>query len=96
MRTPPQFFKWQIRVQDACVIEIAIAPAVQDVTDIQPAHSPGEICIADDIDRTAVAEQVVKLGMVRELIDPFQIDQEKPARNFGRCPEAIKKDVSFR
>src|SRR5882724_12799967 len=49
VRTPPQFFKWQVRVQDACVIEIAIAPAVQDVADIQPADPAGEVRIADDI-----------------------------------------------
>ena len=35
VRTPPEFLKWQVRVQDACVIEIAIAPAVQDMADIK-------------------------------------------------------------
>ena len=62
VRTLAQFFKWQARIQDACVIEIAIAPAVQDVADIQAADPAGEVCIADDIDRAAVAEQMVKLG----------------------------------
>ena len=83
MRTPAQFFKWQARIQDASVIEIAIAPAVQNMADIQPADPAGEVCIADDIDRAAVAEKIVKLGMIGQLIDPLQVDQEKPAHDFG-------------
>ena len=82
-RTPAQFCKWQARIQDACVIEIAIAPTVQDMADIQPADPAGEVGIAHDIDRAAVAEQMVKLGSIRQLIDPIQVDQEEPARNFG-------------
>ena len=83
MRTAAQFFKWQARIQDARAIEIAIAPTVQDVADIQPADPAGEVCIADDIDRAAVAEQMVKLRSIRQLIDALQVDEEEPARNFG-------------
>src|SRR5215510_10493895 len=79
VRTPAQFFKRQVRIQEARVIKIAIAPAVQDMADIQPADPAGEVCIADNIDGAAVAEQMVKLGMIRKLIDPVQVDQEKPA-----------------
>src|SRR5262245_18935805 len=83
VRTPAQFFKWQARIQDACVIEIAIAPTVQDMADIKPADPAGEVCIAHDIDRAAVTEQMVKLGMIRKLIDSLQVDQKEPAHDFG-------------
>src|SRR5262245_38240684 len=83
LRTPAQFFKWQARIQEARAIEIAIAPTVQDMADIQSADPAGEVGIAHDIDRAAVAEQMVKLGVIRELIDTLQVDQEKPAHDFG-------------
>jgi len=82
-RTPAQFCKWQGRIQGACTIEIAIAEAVQDMANIQPADPAGEVCIAHDIDRAAVAEQMVPFGVIREFIDPIQVNQEEPARIFG-------------
>src|SRR5262245_39607759 len=81
--TAAQLFERQARIQEARAIEIAVAPPVQDMADIEPADPAGKVGIADDIDRAAVAEQMIKLGSVRKLVDPLQIDQEKPAHEFG-------------
>ena len=78
-RTLAQFCKRQVRIQEARAIEIVIAPAVQDMANVEPANPAGEVCIADNIDGAAVAEQMVKLGVIRKLIDPLEVDQEKPA-----------------
>src|SRR5262245_39844626 len=95
VRTPAQFFKRQALIQDAGAIEIAIAPAGQDMADIKSADPAGEVCIAHDIDRAVVAEQMVKLGSIRKLVDSFQVDQEQPARKLGRYTDAVKKDILF-
>src|SRR5262245_56168606 len=83
LRTPPQFFKWQGRIQGAHAIEIAIGEPGKQVADIKSADATSEVCIAHDIDRAVVAQQMVKLGLIGEFIDPLQIDQEEPARKLG-------------
>src|SRR5262249_61233832 len=90
-----QLFERQARIQEARAIEIAVAPTVQDMADIEPADPAGKGGIADDIDRAAVAEQMIKIGSVRKLVDPLQIDQEKPAKEFGGSPEGIQEKVPF-
>src|SRR5262249_39008940 len=90
-----QLFERQARIQEARAIEIAVAPTVQDMADIEAADPAGKVGIADDIDRAAVAEQMIKLGAGRKLVDPLQIDQEKPANEFGGCPDGVKKDILF-
>src|SRR5262245_12085504 len=69
VRTPAQFFKRQARIQDAGAIEIAIGEPGKQVADIKSADAAGEVCIAHDIDRAVVAEQMVKLGSIRKFID---------------------------
>src|SRR5262245_21229074 len=92
-RTPPQFFKWQRCVQSACAIKIAIAPTVHDMADIKPADPAGEVSVAHDIDCAAVAEQMIKLGLVRKLVDPLEVDQKEPAHKFGGCSDMVEKNV---
>src|SRR5262249_16023396 len=83
VRTAAQLFERQARIQEARAIEIARAPTLQDGADTEEADPTGKVGIADDIDRAAVAEQMIKLGSVCKLVDPLQIDQEKPANEFG-------------
>ena len=42
--------------------------------------------VADDVDRAAVAQQVVELRPVGELVDPLQVDEEEAARVLRRGP----------
>src|SRR5262249_2797879 len=95
VRTPAQFFKRQARIQDAGAIKIAIGEAAQNMADIKSADPAGEVCIAHDIDRAVIAEQMVKLGSIRKFIDSFQVDQEQPARKLGCYPDAVKKNILF-
>src|SRR5262249_49798284 len=80
-------------IQNACAVEIAIAPSVQDMADVEPAGPAGEGCRAGNIDGAAVTEEVVKLGVIRKLIVPGQVEQGKPARESRGCSDVIKKDV---
>src|SRR5262245_30225075 len=74
-----QFCKRQVRLQEARAVEIAIAPAVQDMANIQPANPACEICIADDVYRAAVAKQMVKFWSIRQFVDPLQVNHKEPA-----------------
>ena len=59
-----------------------------------PTPTPaGGIRVANDVDRAAVRQQVVELRLIRELVDPFEIDQKQPARGFGRHLDAIEKHL---
>ena len=57
-------------IQGAHAIEIAIGEPGKQVADIKSADAAGEVCIAHDIDRAVVAQQMVKLGLIGEFIDP--------------------------
>ena len=76
-----------------CAIEIAIDETVEEMADIKSADPAGGVCITHDVDRAAVAQQMVKLCLISELIDPIQVDQKKPTRIFGRGPDVVKIHV---
>ena len=78
--TPAQFFKRQCLVHQARAVKIAIDEAVEQMLDVKLADSAGCVCVAHDVDRAAITQQMVKLCVISEFIDSIQIDQEKPAR----------------
>jgi hypothetical protein len=48
------------------------------------------IRVTYDVDRAAIAQQVVKLRAIREFVDPGQIDEQQPTHVLGRSVEAIE------
>ena len=53
------------------MVEIAVDKAVEQVTNVESASGTGGVQVTYDVDRTAVAHQVVKLWPISEFVDPF-------------------------
>src|SRR5690348_10021351 len=60
------------------------------MTKVEPTSAAGGVRVTYDVDRTAIAQQVVKFWPIGKLVDPFQINHEQPPHIFGRCVQAIK------
>ena len=89
-RAPPEFVEWHRCIDPARFVEVGIDQAVEVMADIEPTAPTGGVRIAYNIDRAAVGQQVVEFGMVREFVDPLQIDQEQSARVVGGSVEMIE------
>ena len=53
------------------------------------------IGVAHDIDRAAVAQQVIEFRVIRKFIDPFEVDFQKLTSHRGPNPDAVKEDILF-
>src|SRR5215472_12788121 len=71
--TPAQFVKRQGVVDQSCAIDIAIDEAVEEMTDIKSPDPAGGVRVAHDVDRATVAQQMVKLRVIGEFIDPIDV-----------------------
>ena len=87
---PPQFVKRQRSVYPAGVVEVVIYQPIEEMTDVKPANPSGSVHVAYDVDRAAVAQRVIELRPIGELIDPRQVDQQQPAFIIDGCVEAIE------
>src|SRR5215475_5167439 len=87
---PSQLVKRQRRVYPAGGVEVAVYQTVEDMTNVKPPDPSSSIRVADDVDRAAVAQQVIELRPIGELIDPGEVDQQQPACIVGRCVETIE------
>jgi hypothetical protein len=72
------------------MIQVAVDQTVEEMANIESALSAGGVRVAYDVDRAAVRQQIVELGVIGELVDPFQIDEQEAARIVSRRIEAIK------
>src|SRR5262249_7761220 len=68
-RTPAQLLERQRGVQSTGTVEVAIDQAVQHVPKIDATDPTGRVGVANDVDRATVAQQIVELGLVGELVD---------------------------
>ena len=93
---PAQLLERQRRIHPARVIEVAVDQPVEEMADVEPAFPAGGVGVANDVDRAAVAQQVIELRPIGELVDPREVDQQQPTRIVGGGVEAIKIDVSPR
>ena len=84
---PLQLGEGQRGVEPARVVEVAGGQAIEDVPDVETAGSAGGVSVPDGVDRAVVAEQVVPLGPVRELVDAREVDQKQAARS--SAPRAL-------
>src|ERR1700735_1904674 len=53
------------------------------MTEVKPTFPSGGICVANDVDRAAIGQQVIPLRSIGELVDPRQINQQQSARVVG-------------
>jgi len=53
---------------------------------------PAAFGVAHDVDRAAVAQQVVEFRPIREFVDPLQINLQEPAGVFAGGVETIEVD----
>ena len=84
---PPQLVKRQRRVDPAGGVEVAVYQPVEDMTNVKPPRPSSSIRVADDVDRAAVAQQVIELRPIGELIDPGEKREAmgaKPSPTSGR------------
>ncbi len=59
--------------------------------DVESAGPAGDVGIPDDVDRAAVGEQVVPLGLPVEFVDPLEIHEEQPPRGLRRNGQVVEK-----
>src|SRR4030095_14590240 len=72
-RTPAQLVKRQGIVDQSSTIDIAIDETVEKMTDIKSPNPAGRVCVAHDVDRAAVAQQMGKLCVINEFVDPIDV-----------------------
>ena len=60
----------QRRVNSARMVEIAVDETVEQMADVEPSSSAGRVCVTYDVDRAAVAQQMIEFRLIGELIDP--------------------------
>src|ERR1700733_824795 len=60
------------------------------MTEVKPTFASGRICVANDVDRAAIGQQVIPLRSIRELVDPRQVNQQQSARVVGGSVQAIE------
>src|SRR5918993_5947782 len=65
----PQFVKRQRRIHPARMIEVAVDQTVEKMADVEPALPTGSVRVAYDVDRAAIAQQVVELWVIGEFVD---------------------------
>ena len=72
------------------MVEVTVDQPVEEMPDIEPAEPAGGVCVAHDVDRADVAQQMIPLRPFGEFVDAVQIDQQQPRRiNVGGI-EAIE------
>jgi hypothetical protein len=92
-RPPAQFWEQQGGIHGANAVEIAIDEAVQQIANIESARLAGGSRVPDYVDCAAVAQQLVKPRVSRELIDSSKIDPQELAHVLRGCPDAVQLDV---
>jgi hypothetical protein len=53
------------------------------MTDVKLANPSDSVHVAHDVDRAAIAQQVIELRPIGEFADPRQVDQQQPASWFS-------------
>ena len=60
----------QGRVNSARMVEIAVDETVEQMADVEPAGSAGRVCVTYDVDRAAVAQQMIEFRPIGQFVDP--------------------------
>ena len=71
--TPAQLVKRQGVVDESRAINIAIDETVEEMTDIKSADPASGVRVAHDVDSATVAQQMVKLRVISELINSIHV-----------------------
>src|SRR5262245_41478394 len=67
-------------VDPARVVEVPVDETVEEVANVEAADAAGRVGVAHDVDGAAVAQEVIELRTVGQLVDPLQVHQEQPPR----------------
>ena len=89
-RTAAEIVERQRRVNSAGMVEIAIDETIEQVADVEPSSSAGRVRVTYDVDRAAVAQQMIRFRLIGQLVDPRQVNHEQTARIVGRSVQAIE------
>ena len=60
------------------------------MTDIKSADPASGVCVAHDVDRATVAQQMVKLRLISEFINPIPCPLEKADAHFRAMQDVVK------
>src|ERR1700722_4090452 len=72
------------------MVEVAVNQTIQQMANIKPAFPTGGICIADDVDGAAVGQQMIKLRLIREFVNPREVDEQQSPRVLSRSVETVE------
>src|SRR6476469_6572690 len=76
-RAPAQLVEWQRRVDPARVVKVAVDEAIAEMADLEPALPACGIQVANDVDRAAVAQDMIPFWPVGKLVDPLEVHQQQ-------------------
>src|ERR1700722_20249349 len=71
-----QLLERQRRVYGARIVEVTVDQAVEKTPDVKPSGPSSCVRITNDIYGAVVAQQVIELRPIGQLVDPRQIDQQ--------------------
>src|SRR4029450_12952519 len=74
-RAAAQLIEGKRGVDDTCGVDVTVDEPVQHVAKVEAANPTRGIGVADDVDGAAVAQQMVELRAVGELVDALDVDE---------------------
>src|SRR5262245_36279805 len=74
------------------MIEIAVYQSVEEMTDVEPALPTRGVRVAYDVNRATVAQQMIELRPIGQLIDPLQVYHQQPACVIDRGVQTVEVD----
>src|SRR6476469_6798774 len=91
-RAPAQLVERQRGVDPARMVEVAVDEAVEEMADVEPALAACGIQVANDVDRAAVAQEMIPFRPVGKLVDPREVDQQQLAYFLHVSVETVEVD----
>src|SRR4029078_5488748 len=74
-RASSQFFEWKLRVDPAGMVQVTVDQPVEQVTNVEAPGPSRRVRVANDVNRAAIAQQMIELRPIGKLIDPLKGDQ---------------------
>src|SRR5947209_18727359 len=72
------------------MIEVAVDQSVEKMADVESSGPANRVGITNDVNRAAVAQQVIELRMIGKLVDAREVDQQQLARVRRGSVEAVE------
>src|SRR5262245_7290278 len=91
-RAPAQLVERQRGVDPARVVEVAVDEAIEEMADVEPALPACGIQVAYDVDRAAVAREMLPFWPGGKLVGPVEVDRQQLAYFLHVGVETVKVD----